>query len=199
MIGFLEGKLRAKSPECVILDVHGVGYHVQVPLSTFYDLPEPGQPLELNIHTHVREDAIQLYGFRTLAEKEMFLLLTGVNGVGPKLALGILSGINPDELRLVIVRQDYVRLKNIPGVGKKIADRVMLELRDKVQGKTKEKTGPAQPFVETGNAYPDAFSALVNLGYRPAEAEKALKDLRKVLGENPSLEDLLKGALRALA
>jgi holliday junction DNA helicase RuvA len=199
MIGFLEGKLRAKSPECVILDVHGVGYHVQVPLSTFYELPELGQPVELNIHTHVREDAIQLYGFRTLAEKEMFLLLTGVNGVGPRLALGILSGINPDELRIVIVRQDYLRLKNIPGVGKKIADRVMLELRDKVQGKTKEKTGPAQPFVETGNAFPDAFSALVNLGYRPAEAEKALKDLKKVLGENPSLEDLLKGALRALA
>ncbi len=199
MIGFLEGKLRAKSPECVILDVHGVGYHVQVPLSTFYELPELGQPVELNIHTHVREDAIQLYGFRTLAEKEMFLLLTGVNGVGPRLALGILSGINPDELRIVIVRQDYLRLKNIPGVGKKIADRVMLELRDKVQGKTKEKTGQAQPFVEAGNAFPDAFSALVNLGYRPAEAEKALKDLKKVLGENPSLEDLLKGALRALA
>ena len=199
MIGFLEGKLRAKSPEYVIVDVHGVGYHVQVPLSTFYDLPDLGQPVALNIHTHVREDAIQLYGFRTLAEKEMFLLLTGVNGVGPKLALGILSGINPDELRLVIVRQDYLRLKNIPGVGKKIADRVMLELRDKVQGKTKEKTGPAQPFVEAGTAFPDAFSALVNLGYRPAEAEKALKDLRKVLGENPSLEDLLKGALRALA
>ena len=172
MIGFLEGKLRAKSPECVILDVHGVGYHVQVPLSTFYELPELGKPVELNIHTHVREDAIQLYGFRTLAEKEMFLLLTGVNGVGPKLALGILSGINPDELRIVIVRQDYLRLKNIPGVGKKIADRVMLELRDKVQGKTKEKTGPAQPFVEAGNAFPDAFSALVNLGYRPAEAKR---------------------------
>ena len=95
----------------------------------------------------------------------------------------------------MIVRQDYLRLKNIPGVGEKIADRVMLELRDKVQGKTKEKTGPAQPFVEAGNAFPDAFSALVNLGYRPAEAEKALKDLKKVLGENPSLEDLLKGAL----
>jgi len=199
MIGFLEGKLRAKSPEYVILDVHGVGYHVLVPLSTFCDLPELGQPVELNIHTHVREDAIQLYGFRTQAEKEMFLLLTGVNGVGPKLAIGILSGINPDELRQVIVRQDSLRLKNIPGVGKKIADRLILELRDRVQGKTKEKPGPAQPFVEAGNAFPDAFSALVNLGYRPAEAEKALKDLRKVLGENPSLEDLLKGALRSLA
>ncbi|MGO9373881.1 MAG: Holliday junction branch migration protein RuvA [Syntrophobacteraceae bacterium] len=199
MIGFLEGKLRAKSPEYVILDVHGVGYHVLVPLSTFCDLPELGQPVELNIHTHVREDAIQLYGFRTLAEKQMFLLLTGVNGVGPKLAIGILSGVNSDELRQVIVRQDALRLKNIPGVGKKIADRVILELRDKVQGKTKEKPGASQPFVETGNAFPDAFSALVNLGYRPAEAEKALKEMRAVLGENPSLEDLLKGALKVLA
>jgi Holliday junction DNA helicase RuvA len=199
MIGFLQGRLRAKSPEYVIVDVHGVGYHVQVPLSTFYDLPELGQAVELNVHTHVREDAIQLYGFRTLAEKEMFLLLTGVNGVGPRLAIGILSGISPDELRQVVVRQDYLRLKNIPGVGKKIADRVMLELRDKVQGKTREKTGPAQPFVEAGNAFPDAFSALVNLGYRPAEAEKALRKIKETLGENPSLEDILKGALKTLA
>ena len=199
MIGFLEGKLRAKSPEYVIVDVHGVGYHVQVPLSTFYDLPELGQPVELNIHTHVREDAIQLFGFRTLAEKEMFLLLTGVNGVGPRLAIGILSGISADELRQVVVRQDYPRLKNIPGVGKKIADRVMLELRDKVQGKAREKTGPSQPFVGAGNAFPDAFSALVNLGYRPAEAEKALRRVMEALGENPALEDILKGALKALA
>ncbi len=199
MIGFLEGKLRAKSPEYVIVDVHGVGYHVQVPLSTFYDLPELGQSVGLNIHTHVREDAIQLFGFRTLAEKEMFLLLTGVNGVGPRLAIGILSGISPDELRQVVVRQDYLRLKNIPGVGKKIADRVMLELRDKVQGKTREKTGPAQPFVEAGSAFPDAFSALVNLGYRPAEAEKALRKIKEALGENPPLEEILKGALKNLA
>jgi Holliday junction DNA helicase RuvA len=199
MIGFLEGKLRAKSPEYVIVDVHGVGYHVHVPLSTFYDLPELGQPVGLNIHTYVREDVIQLYGFRTIAEKEMFLLLTGINGVGPKLAVGILSGISPDELRQVVILQDYLRLKNIPGVGKKIADRVMLELRDKVQGKTKERTGPARPFMEAGNAFADAFSALVNLGYRPAEAEKALKRVLEALGENPSLEDLLKGALKALA
>ena len=199
MIGFLEGKLRAKSPEYVIVDVHGVGYHVQVPLSTFYDLPELGESVGLNIHTHVREDAIQLFGFRTLAEKEMFLLLTGVNGVGPRLAIGILSGISPDELRQVVVRQDYPRLKNIPGVGKKIADRVMLELRDKVQGKAREKAGPAQPFVEAGNAFPDAFSALVNLGYRPAEAEKALRRIKETLGENPTLEEVLKGALKALA
>jgi Holliday junction DNA helicase RuvA len=199
MIGFLEGKLRAKSPEYVIVDVHGVGYHVQVPLSTFYDLPELGQPVGLNIHTHVREDVIQLYGFRTVAEKEMFLLLTGVNGVGPKLAVGILSGVSPDELKQVVIRQDYLRLKNIPGIGKKTAERVVLELRDKIQGKPKDKTGPAQPFIEAGNPFSDAFSALVNLGYRPAEAEKALKKAIQTLGENPALEDLLKGAFKALA
>ncbi|MFZ2445505.1 MAG: Holliday junction branch migration protein RuvA [Syntrophobacteraceae bacterium] len=198
MIGFLEGKLRAKSPEYVIVDVRGVGYYVQVPLSTFYDLPEPGHPVALNIHTYVREDAILLYGFRTAAEKEMFLLLTGVNGVGPKLAISILSGISPDELRVVVSRQDYARLKNIPGVGKKTAERVVLELRDKVQGKGKGKQEPAQPFAE-GNAFPDAFSALVNLGYKPNEAEKALNRARDALGENPSLEDTLKHALRMLA
>ncbi|MDR3556374.1 MAG: Holliday junction branch migration protein RuvA [Syntrophobacteraceae bacterium] len=198
MIGFLEGKLRAKSPEYVIVDVNGVGYHVQVPLSTFYDLPDLGHPVMLNIHTHVREDAIQLFGFRTIAEKESFLLLTGVNGVGPRLAMGILSGISPDDLRQAIVRQDYLRLKNVPGVGKKIADRIVLELRDKVQGKTKEKAAPPQPFAESGNSFPDAFSALVNLGYRPVEAEKALKLARQDLGENPSIEALLRGALKAL-
>ena len=198
MIGFLEGKLRVKSPEYVIVDVHGVGYYIHVPLSTFYDLPDQGQPVSMNIHTHVREDAIQLFGFRTSAEKEMFLLLTAVNGVGPKLALSILSGISPDELRQVVVQQDYARLKNIPGVGKKIAERVMLELRDKVKGKGKEKAEPLQPFA-AGNAFSDAFSALVNLGYRPAEAEKALTRARAFLGENPSLEDLLKHALKMLA
>lgn len=198
MIGFLEGKLRAKNPEGVIVDVQGVGYSVQVPLSTFYELPEVGQTVSLNIHTHVREDAIQLFGFRTSAEKEMFLLLTAVNGVGPKLAIGILSGISPDELRLVVERQDHARLKNIPGVGKKIAERVVLELRDKVKGKQRDKSEPVQPFTG-GDVLSDAFSALVNLGYKPVEAEKALSRARKDLGESPSLEDLLKHTLRVLA
>lgn len=198
MIGFLEGKLRAKSPEYVIVDVNGVGYYVQVPLSTFYELPETGGQVDLHIHTHVREDAIQLYGFKTNAEKKMFLLLTSISGVGPKLAITILSGINPDELRLVVSRQDYARLKNIPGVGKKTAERVVLELRDKVRGKAESKTEPTQPFA-AGSAFPDAFSALVNLGYKPNEAEKALNRAKDALGEDPSLEGLLKHALRTLA
>jgi Holliday junction DNA helicase RuvA len=198
MIGFLEGKLRIKSPDYVIVDVHGVGYYIHVPLSTFYDLPDLGQPVSMNIHTHVREDAIQLFGFRTSGEKEMFLLLTAVNGVGPKLALAILSGISPDELRQVVVQQDHARLKNIPGVGKKIAERLVLELRDKVKGKGKEKPEPLKPFAD-GNAFSDAFSALVNLGYRPPEAEKALARAKVSLGEDPSLENLLKHALKTLA
>lgn len=199
MIGFLEGKLRAKSPEYVIVDVQGVGYYVQVPLSTFYNMPELGQVVSLNIHTHVREDAIQLFGFRTAAEKEMFLLLTAVNGVGPRLAINILSGISPEELRQVVVLQDYPRLKNIPGVGKKIAERVMLELRDKVKGKEKEKPDAVKPVPGGVDAFTDALSALVNLGYRPVEAEKALKRAQAALGEAPSLEELLKGALKGLA
>lgn len=198
MIGFLEGKLRAKSPEYVIVDVHGVGYYVHVPLSTFCELPDTGQPVSLNIHTHVREDAIQLFGFRTGGEKEMFLLLTGVNGVGPRLAISILSGISSDDLRQVIARQDVPRLKNVPGVGKKIAERVVLELRDKVQGKGKEKPEPVAPFAE-GDSFSEAFSALVNLGYRAGEAERALQRARNVLGENPPLEEVLKQALRALS
>ena len=143
MIGYLEGKLRHKSPDYIILDVHGVGYMVQVPLSTFYDLPDLGQGVSLNIHTHVREDAIQLYGFRTAAEREMFLTLTTVNGVGPRLAVNILSGISPDELRVVVMQQNPARLRSIPGVGKKIAERIMLELRDSLKVK---ESGKARPF-----------------------------------------------------
>lgn len=198
MIGYLEGKLRDKSPEYIIVDVHGVGYMVQVPLSTFYDLPELGQTVSLNIHTHVREDAIQLYGFRTAAEREMFLLLTTVNGVGPRLAVNILSGISPDDIRMVVMQQNPARLRNIPGVGKKIAERIMLELRDKLKAK-ETGDGTAIPLPAGSDVYSDAFSALLNLGYRPAEAEKALNKARQQFGDSLPLEKLLKESLRFLA
>ena len=199
MIGFLEGKLRAKSPEYVIVDVHGVGYHVQVPLSTFYDLPELGHPVGLNIHTHVREDAIQLFGFRTMAEKEMFLLLTGVNGVGPKLAIGILSGISPDELRQVVVRQDYLRLKNIPGVGKKIADRRHAGTagQSSRQEQGKGRTGPA--FHGRQECLSGCLFSPGKSGLSSGRSGKSAQRLAGSLGENASLEDLLRGALKALA
>ena len=197
MIGYLEGKLKLKTPNCVIVDVNGVGYDVCVPLSTFYELPDPGHTVSLNVHTHVREDAITLYGFRTLAEKEMFLMLIAVNGVGPRLAVNILSGISPDGLRQVIVNQDRVRLKAIPGIGKKIVERVLLELADKIKVK-REKPGAVMPAFES-SAYSDAFSALINLGYRPNEAEKALKSAEEALGDTASVEQLLKNALKAIA
>ena len=200
MIGYLEGKLRHKAPDFIIIDVHGVGYVVQVPLTTFYDLPELDQTTHLNIHTYVREDILQLYGFKTVAEKEAFLQLITVNGIGPRLAITILSGITPDQLREIIFQQDAKRLKNIPGVGKKIAERIMLELRDKLKsGTEKSIEGVAMPASLESSAWSDAFSALSNLGYRPPEAERALKKAEQVLGRDAPIEKLLKEALRVLA
>jgi holliday junction DNA helicase RuvA len=198
MIGYLEGKLKHKSPDFIIVDVHGVGYFVNVPLSTFYDLPELGQTVILNIHTYFREDALNLYGFRTLAEKEMFLHLITVNGIGPRLAVGILSGMSPDALRQAVQGQDHQRLRNIPGVGKKIAERIILELRDRLKIK-REKAEETWPLCPSPGAYADALSALVNLGYRPVEAEKAVRTAQQQLGEDPPLEMLLKESLRLLA
>jgi holliday junction DNA helicase RuvA len=201
MIGYLEGRLKHKSPDFIIVDVHGVGYSVNVPLSTFYDLPEPGQTVSLNIHTHLREDALQLFGFNTIAEKEMFLHLVTVNGVGPRLAIGILSGMSPDALRQAVQGQDHQRLRKIPGVGKKIAERIVLELRDRLKIRRVEKTEELWPLCPSSGTYADAFSALVNLGYRPAEAERAIRTAQQQMGESedPPLETLLKESLRLLA
>ena len=198
MIGYLDGRLKHKSPDYLIIDVNGVGYCVHVPLSTFYDVPAVGESICLNVHTHVREDLLQLYGFRTMAEKEMFLHLISINGVGPRLAISILSGITPDGLRTAVLQQDHRRLKNIPGIGKKIAERIALELRDKLKIKpTKEEF--TVPAAAGNDVYSDAYSALLNLGYRAAETEKALKRAEQNLGGSPSLENLLKEALRVLA
>ncbi len=178
--------------------MHGVGYIVQVPLSTFYDLPESGDLVHLNIHTHVREDILQLFGFRTLAEKEMFIHLIAITGIGPKLAISILSGITPDEIREMVLQQNHARLKGIPGVGKKIAERITLELRDKL--KMRKDAAPGfSPLAGEPSAYADAFSALINLGYKPAEADKALRKAQSLLEEAAPIEKLLKEALRLLA
>lgn len=201
MIAHLAGKLLHKSPDHLILDVNGVGYRIQAPLSTFYQLPGQGESANLYIHTHVREDALHLYGFNTLAEKEMFLHLLGISGVGPRLAISILSGIQVEELRQVIVLQDRQRLRKIPGVGKKTAERIMLELRDKLKVDDDRETA-ARPILpeHEGDGYADAFSALLNLGYRPGEAQKALRKARSTLGDDHApVERLLKEALRLLA
>lgn len=200
MIGYLEGKLRHKAPDYIIIDVQGVGYIVHVPLTTFYELPELGQTTHLNIHTYMREDVLQLYGFRTLGEKNTFLQLITVNGVGTRLAIAILSSITPDQLRQILLQQDSARLRNVPGVGKKIAERIILELRDKLKlPPEKGDEGTTFPLPLEPNAYSDAFSALGNLGYKAVEAERALNKAIQSLGQDAPIEKLLKEALKQLA
>ena len=173
MIAQLSGVLAHKSPEHLVVDVHGVGYQVLVPLNTFYRLPEVGAPVRLLVHTHVREDALQLFGFLDREERDLFLLLLGVSGIGPRLALNILSGSPTQDLEVALEAGDLVRLVGIPGVGKKTAERLVLELRDKVKvvrGARGADDGRRAVGLEA-----EAVSALVNLGYRPAEAERAVK------------------------
>jgi Holliday junction DNA helicase RuvA len=171
MIAQLAGALAYKSPEHLVVDVQGVGYQVSVSLNSFYRLPEPGGRVELLIHTHVREDALQLYGFVERAEKDLFQLLLGISGIGPRLALNILSGMPTHELQDAIEAGDLARLVAIPGVGKKTAERLVLELRDKVKKGVREgDNGRRAAGLEA-----EAISALVNLGYRRNEAEHAVK------------------------
>lgn len=196
MIALLNGRLAMKRTESLIVDVGGVGYEVIAPLSTYYDLPGVGDPVELLIHTHVREDTLQLFGFRTEAEKKVFLLLQQVTGIGPKLACTILSGLPlPDFLKAVASR-DVARLSTIPGVGKKTAERISLELREKVKdlavAATPAPAGDADLDLES-----DVVSALVNLGYPRQRAESAVSRQR---GAGASrFEELLKRALKEIA
>jgi len=193
MIGRLTGRLAAKAPDQVLLDVAGVGYLVHIPLSTFYELPEQESPASLWIHTHVREDALALYGFLTERERSLFLLLLGVTGIGPRVALTVLSGIPPTELVDALRRQDVRRLVAVPGVGKKTAERMVLELADKAGRIAGEAPGKAPAVV----AAEDVPSALVNLGYRKAEAERAVDAIART-GAPADFGDFLKEALRRL-
>lgn len=199
MIAFLCGILIHKSPEHVVINVNGVGYRVHVPLSTFYDLGEINEEVCLNIHTHVREDLIHLYGFLTTLEKDMFLRLIEVTKIGPKLALSILSGIPAEDLRSAIWSGDVERLSCIKGVGKKTSERIVVELRDKLRA-----AEPVFPVV-TGygrtesDVMGDAISALMNLGYNQKEADAAIKRVAKDgQGGDLSLENLIKEALKNL-
>lgn len=177
LIAYLSGKLLTKSPNLVVIDVGGVGYEVAVPLSTFYTLGEEGSNVTLRIHTHVREDALQLFGFGTEQEKKLFLQLTSVSGIGPKLGITILSGMNADELVPAIRMGNLARLVSIPGVGKKMAERLVVELKDKVSSLSSTETVEEKP-ADTG-AGEDVISALVNLGYARPAAEKAVKAVLK--------------------
>jgi Holliday junction DNA helicase RuvA len=193
MIGRLTGRLATKAPDHVLLEVGGVGYVVHIPLSTFYELPENESPASLWIHTHVREDALSLYGFLTERERTLFLLLLGVTGIGPRVALTVLSGIPPSELVDALRTQDVRRLVAVPGVGKKTAERMVLELADRVVSLPGEAPSKAPAAV----AADDVTSALVNLGYRKAEAERAV-DATARAGGPKEFGEFLKEALRRL-
>jgi Holliday junction DNA helicase RuvA len=194
MIASLRGRLLDKHPQRVVIDVNGVGYDVQVPLSTFYNLGEPGTEVALRVHTHVREDAIALFGFMTSLELELFERLIGISGVGPKLALAVLSGIEPEGLVRAVRLQDVARLTAIPGIGRKTSERIALELKDKLPKALQAE--PIRPPSAADELRDDVLSALLNLGYQRAAAEKAVDT---AVGDGGSFQDVLKRALKSLA
>ena len=197
MIALLSGQLVQRTPDQIIVDVGGVGYQLHIPLSTFYRLPETGQ-VRLQVYTNVREDAITLFGFFTSAEKDLFTLLISVSGVGPKLGITILSHIAPAELALALSQGDITRLIAIPGIGKKSAERLVLELQDKANAYAMSAaiTVPLAAISTTESHHQDALSALINLGYKETLAKQALKNLKPAPGA--PLEQILKAALHIL-
>lgn len=199
MIASLTGRLAVKAPSHVILDVQGVGYEVFIPLSSYYGLPELNEVISLAVHTHLREDAIQLYGFLTASEKEAFILLTSVSGIGPKLGLSVLSTLSVPDLASAVQTGDVEKIATVPGVGQKTAARIALELKDKVlrlpsvSQKIEEVSAPCSQMQD------DALSALVNLGYRPAEVKEALKRVGREGQVFPALKDMIRETLKELA
>jgi Holliday junction DNA helicase RuvA len=196
MIAHLSGRLLSKKPNQVIVDVNGVGYQVSIPVSTFYEVGEVGSPVELQIHTHVREDTIALFGFKTPKEKRVFEHLTSVAGIGPKLGIAILSGMPVDELVSAIQQSNLVRLTSIPGVGKKTGERLVVELRDKL---SKGEAVVADSGSQTSQHQEDVVSALVNLGYPKNVAERAVQKAVPMMTGNASFENLLKYSLNQLS
>ena len=196
MIARLEGVLAEKAPDSLVLDIGGVGYDVRVPLSTFLELPDPGKVVRLEIHTHVREDIFQLYGFQTAEERLAFRLLIGISGVGPRMALAILSGLPIERMLVAIRKRDLAQLTGIPGVGPKTAERILIELRDKIaQFEQIEEAAEGSSDAEEAT-----ISALVNLGYPRGHAEKAVRQaLERVPEGSRELGDLIREALRVAA
>jgi Holliday junction DNA helicase RuvA len=204
MIAHLSGTLLSKQATSVIVEVAGVGYEVTIPVSTFYDLEDVGGNVQLRIYTHVREDALQLYGFKTARERELFLKIISVSGIGPKLGITLLSGMSADELIASIRTNNLARLTLIPGVGRKTAERLIMELREKVAelssaqleeelGAKAETTEPTEDTVRG-----DALSALLNLGYQRSAAEKAI-DAALNEGGDITVESILRRSLKKLA
>lgn len=196
MIALLNGQIAYKSLDHVILDVGGVGYRLLVPLSTYYTLPDSGQA-QLHVHTHVREDAIQLFGFGSSEEKDIFSILISVSGVGPKLAINILSHIPTAELATALANSDITRLSSLPGIGKKTAERLSLELKEKVAQYATAGSESDQAFsANSSSLVDDLLSALVNLGYKENAARKALESME--IAPDVQLETTLKAALKLL-
>ena len=196
MIAWLSGRLRHKAADQLIIDVAGVGYQVFIPLSTYSNIPDDGEDISLHIHTHVREDALSLFGFATQAEKDMFLLLTGVSGIGPKLALAILSSLSVEDLSVALRTSDDAKLYLIPGIGKKTAARMVLELKDKVQSIMPARSTPLSKAAGPDES-DDVISALVNLGYRKTQAEEAVRKVRQV-SSSRTVQELIKEALAVM-
>ncbi len=199
MIASLRGRLAEKAPNSIIIDVGGVGYNVAVPLSTYYTLGNPGSDVALRVHTHVREDILALYGFSTALELQIFERLIGISGIGPKLALAVLSGIDVTDLVRAVQVGDVGRLTAIPGIGKKTAERIGLELKDKLpKGLVDEAAAGADNGAPGGELRRDLLSALLNLGYHRPLAEKAVEGAL-ARTESRAFETVLKQALRELA
>jgi len=195
VIAQISGTLAQKSAGEVVVDVNGVGYQIFIPLNVFYRLPEVGARVSLQVYTHLREDALQLYGFQDNAEKQLFMHLTAVSGIGPRLAVNILSGIPAEDLSRALKEGDQVRLVAIPGVGKKLAERMIVELKDKLLMLPGDGS-QSKPAESESQLMRDAVSALVNLGYRKAEAENNVRAVMQT-GET-TLESILKESLRRL-
>jgi holliday junction DNA helicase RuvA len=200
MIGQLRGQLLSKKPNVLLLDVHGVGYEIFIPLTSFYELPGEGNEVTLKIYTHVREDAFTLFGFRSQREKDFFLKLISISGIGPKLAISILSGAQVEELAQAIAENNLERLTSIPGIGRKTAERLVLELKSHItpfllpEQVEAARQGGAPTALEE-----DILSALTNLGYPRASAEKALSMVLRSAECDRTFEDVLRNTLRRLA
>lgn len=195
MIGYLKGTLAAKHPPQLLVDVGGVGYEVEAPMSTFYQLPDTGQPVHILTHLLVREDAQVLYGFASEAERQLFRSLIRITGVGARIALAILSGISAEAFVRCVQSEDAASLTKIPGVGRKTAERLIVEMRDRLR-QTGSSLAQAIPAGTSGSPVDEAFGALVALGYRPPEAQRLLK---LVEDKASNTEELIRAALQAAA
>ena len=201
MIALISGKIVYKGISHVVIDAHGVGYRIFIPLTTFYELPEAGQIITLHVHTHVKQDAINLFGFYTVQERDLFQLMLSVSGIGPKMSMNILSGISVQEMLRAISSGDVRKLISIPGLGKKLAERLILELKEKVIKKMMAEEMPALDNQQKINEIirEDVLSALINLGYKSNIAQDALDKVLYASAKGLAMDQLLKKTLKILS